>query len=88
MDRGGQAVRIEKRGDMDMSDRIVSPDLSNPSVVQRGPRVVFLQRIRDDSNTAVTYQKKQREKHYTRSDLDDVLRWVPNKESIACSFWF
>ena len=33
---------------------------------------MFVQRIRDEAhNTAVSYQKKQREK-FTRSDLDDV----------------
>ena len=64
----------KKRGDMDMPDRIVSPDLIEPVQLSKGdPVLLFLQRIRDElHNTAVTYQKKQREKHYTRSDLDDV----------------
>ena len=32
-----------------------------------------MQRVRDEAhNTAVTYQRKQREKYFTRSDLDGV----------------
>ncbi len=63
-----------KRGDTEMPDRIVSPDLMDPVQLEKGdPVLLFLQRIRDEAhNTAVSYQKKQREKHYTRSDLDDV----------------
>ena len=57
-----------------MPDRIVSPDLVEPVQLSKGdPVLLFLQRIRDEAhNTAVSYQKKQREKFYTRSDLDDV----------------
>ena len=63
-----------KRGDMDMPDRIVSPDLIEPVQLPKGdPVLLFVQRIRDEAhNTAVSYQKKQREKFYTRSDLDNV----------------
>lgn len=63
-----------KRGDMEMPDRIVSPDLMEPVALPKGdPVLLFLQRVRDEAhNTAVSYQRKQREKHYTRSDLDDV----------------
>lgn len=63
-----------KRGDMNMPDRIVSPDLIEPVQLSKGdPVLLFLQRIRDEAhNTAVSYQKKQREKFYTRSDLDGV----------------
>ena len=57
-----------------MPDRIVSPDLVEPVQLSKGdPVLLFLQRIRDEAhNTAVSYQQKQREKFYTRSDLDDV----------------
>ena len=63
-----------KRGDMEMPDRIVSPDLMEPVALPKGdPVLLFLQKVRDEAhNTAVSYQRKQREKHYTRSDLDDV----------------
>ena len=63
-----------KRGDTEMPDRIVSPDLVEPVQLSKGdPVLLFLQRIRDEAhNTAVSYQQKQREKFYTRSDLDDV----------------
>ena len=63
-----------KRGNMNMPDRIVSPDLIEPVQLSKGdPVLLFVQRIRDEAhNTAVSYQKKQREKFFTRSDLDDV----------------
>ncbi len=63
-----------KRGDMEMPDRIVSPDLIDPVQLSKGdPVLLFVQRIRDEAhNTAVSYQKKQREKFFTRSDLDAV----------------
>ncbi len=63
-----------KRGNTEMPDRIVSPDLVEPvELPKNDPVLLFVQRIRDEAhNTAVAYQKKQREKHYTRSDLDGV----------------
>lgn len=63
-----------KRGNTEMPDRIVSPDLVDPVELPKDhPVLLFVQRIRDEAhNTAVAYQKKQREQHYTRSDLDAV----------------
>lgn len=63
-----------KRGDMNMPDRIVSPELPDPIELPNGdPVLLFMQRVRDEAhNTAVSYQRKQREKYFTRSDLDGV----------------
>ena len=63
-----------KRGDTETPDRIVSPELRDfIELESNDPVLLFLQKVRDEShNTAVTYQRKQREKYYTRSDLDSI----------------
>ena len=62
-----------KRGDMDMPDRIVSPDLIEPVQLSKGdPVLLFLQRIRDE----ITIIQRYLIKRNSERSIIPVLIWM------------
>lgn len=62
-------------------EQVFLPDISTPILLEQGPLLFFLQRIRDEAHRfAITYHKKLRDKRVISSVLDEIEGIGPVKK--------